>query len=193
MSLVRQRPRGLVVRAFALVGAGLLVGVALFGSGLASGQDIGLGMDRSGTVGIQNATERKLFWSLLCTCGCPRETLGTCTCGFAHERRGELRRELSAGEPVEQIQAAYVKRFGTQALAVPPATGGSRALYLAPLLAILVGAGLIIRTLRRWKARGDAASVAAAAAAASATPSANAGKPDDYDAKLDDELKNLDE
>ncbi len=184
----RTRLRGLAPRALALVGAGLLAGMSLLAPAPASGQEIGLGMDRTGTVGIQSDTERLLFWSLLCTCGCPRETLGTCTCGFAHERRRELRSELGGGKTVEQIQAWYVKRFGTQALAVPPDTGGSRALYLAPLFAIVAGAGLIIVTLRRWQARGDAD-----AAARKPAPAQKAGENDAYDAKLDDELRNLDE
>src|SRR4051812_20623932 len=79
-------------------------------------------MDRSGTVGIQSDTERQLFFSVLCTCGCPRETLGTCTCGFGHQRREELREELASGKGVEEIKADYAKRFGSAALAVPPNT-----------------------------------------------------------------------
>lgn len=180
--------RAFAARAVALLGAGLVGGASLLAAPSAQGQDIGLGMDRTGTVGIQNDTERLLFWSLLCTCGCPRETLGTCTCGFAHERRSELRNQLSQGKSIEQIQAWYVGRFGTQALAVPPDTGGSRALYIAPLLAIVAGAGLIITTLKRWRARGEAT----AAEQTKAAPTKTAEK-DDYDAKLDDELRNLDE
>jgi cytochrome c-type biogenesis protein CcmH/NrfF len=190
MKLARSpRLRAAVARALALVAALLVVGASLVATPPASGQDIGLGMDRTGTVGIQNETERLLFWSLLCTCGCPRETLGTCTCGFAHERRSELRGELASGKSIPDIQAWYVKRFGTQALAVPPDSGGSRALYIAPLLAIVAGAALIITTLKRWRARGEAAE----AAKRKAEPEAKPNEKDDYDAKLDDELRNLDE
>jgi cytochrome c-type biogenesis protein CcmH/NrfF len=185
----RTTRRAFTARALALLGAGLVGGASLLASPPAQGQDIGLGMDRTGTVGIQNETERLLFWSLLCTCGCPRETLGTCTCGFAHERRGELRNQLAMGKTIEQIQAWYVGRFGTQALAVPPDSGGSRALYVAPLLAIVAGAALIITTLKRWRARGEAA----AAEQTKAAPPTKPNEKDDYDAKLDDELRNLDE
>ena len=71
----------------ALLGGALLA----FAPEVASGQQLGEGMKRTGTVGIQNDDERRLFHSLICTCGCPRETLGTCTCDFAHARREELR------------------------------------------------------------------------------------------------------
>lgn len=97
--------------AFAFAGATSFVGLTSYG------QEIGQGMVRSGTVGIENDIERKLFWSLICTCGCPRETLGTCTCGWAHDRREELRAMLKSGMSVEQAQAEYSKRFEYSACA----------------------------------------------------------------------------
>ena len=175
----------LYAAAIALAGAVTFVGAP------SQGQEIGQGMVRSGTVGIENDVERKLFWSLICTCGCPRETLGTCTCGWAHDRREELRAMLKSGMTVEQAQAEYSKRFGTQALAVPPATGGNQLIYLAPLAAIVAGAAVLIAVLRRWSRKGAAAAEGAAAAAAGA-PTTKASR-DEYDEKLDDELKRMDD
>ncbi|MGK3998938.1 cytochrome c-type biogenesis protein [Sorangium sp. So ce1024] len=179
-----------LIHGITLLAAGVIALVVMLRSPeFAHGQQLGEGMVRTGTVGIQNDTERKLFWSLICTCGCPRETLGTCTCGFAHERRGELRAALVAGRTIEDIQAAYVERFGPEALAVPPNKGSQRLLYLFPLAAIALGAGLVIVTLRRWKQRSDQSSAAAGQRSPKgAAPAAR----DDYDDKLDDELKNLD-
>lgn len=178
-----------LIQGITLLVAGLVALVVLLRSpDFAHGQQLGEGMVRTGTVGIQNDTERKLFWSLICTCGCPRETLGTCTCGFAHERRSELRAALAAGRSLEEIQAAYVARFGPEALAVPPNKGGQRLLYLFPLGAIVLGAGLVIVTLRRWKRRSDEASRSAQGPAKDVA----AGARDDYDDKLDEELKSLD-
>ncbi len=170
--------------AFALAGATSLVGLE------SRGQEVGQGMVRSGTVGIENETERKLFWSLICTCGCPRETLGTCTCGWAHDRRGEMRAMLQQGMSVEQIQDGYAKRFGSQALAVPPSTGSNRLLYLVPLALIAVGAGFVISLLRSWSRKGNAPPPEAGPG--SAPPQTKASR-DDYDDKLDDELRRLDE
>ena len=169
--------------------AGGLFALAATGLGpSAFAQQLGEGMDRAGTVGIQNDDERKLFFSLLCTCGCPRETLGTCTCGFAHQRRDELRGEMKAGKSTDVIVADYVARFGTQALAVPPNEGAQRVLYLAPLFAIVAGAGLVIVTLRRWQKKG------ALADQEKKKDDKTAGKTaarDDYDEKLDDEVNRL--
>lgn len=170
--------------AFAFAGATSLVGLE------SRGQEIGQGMVRTGTVGIENDTERKLFWSLICTCGCPRETLGTCTCGWAHERRTELRAMIDSGMSIEQAQEAYSKRFGTQALAVPPSSGSNRLLYLAPLVLIVAGAGFVIAVLRRWSRK----SAPAPTPATKPLDGSPATKPsrDDLDDKLDDELRRMD-
>ncbi|WP_437811837.1 cytochrome c-type biogenesis protein [Sorangium sp. So ce1078] len=178
-----------LIHGITLLAAGVIALVVLLRSPeFAHGQQLGEGMLRSGTVGIQNETERKLFWSLICTCGCPRETLGTCTCGTAHERRDQLRAALASGLSIEAIQAAYAERYGAEALAVPPNKGSQRLLYLFPLGAILVGAGIVIVTLRRWKRRSDEAGAAGERSRKGVVPGAR----DDYDDKLDEELKNLD-
>src|SRR5262249_37305524 len=160
----------------------------------------------------QNETERLLFSALICTCGCPREALSTCTCGFAHERRAELRAELAKGRSIDEIKAAYAARFGPQALVVPPNTGANRLLWIVPLVAMAVGAGLVPTVPRRWRKknddddRGDGPTPPAAASRSSTKGSPTkphrdgkgagpAAKPvrDKYDAMLDEELKELDE
>lgn len=189
MSPVRSLIHGITL----LAAGAVALFVLLRSPDFAHGQQLGAGMDRSGVVGIQNDTERKLFWSLICTCGCPRETLGTCTCGFAHQRRDELRAALAAGRSIEEIQAAYVERFGSEALAVPPNKGSQRFLYLLPLGAIVIGAGVVIVTLRRWsQRRGDGDGGAGGAGGKDAPKGVAPGERDDYDDKLDEELKSLD-
>lgn len=176
----------MLAAAFALAGASSFAGIEYD----LHAQEIGQGMVRSGTVGIENETERKLFWSLICTCGCPRETLGTCTCGWAHDRREELRAMLKEGKSIEEIQDAYARRFGTQALAVPPSTGSNRLLYLVPILFMLGTAGLVISVLRKWSRKGNAP--APETGPGSAPPQTKPSR-DEYDDKLDDELRRLDE
>ena len=77
-----------------------------------------------------------------------------------------------------------------RALAVPPATGGNQLIYLAPLAAIVAGAAVLIAVLRRWsrKSAADAESAATAAGA----PTTKASR-DEYDDKLDDELRRMDD
>jgi cytochrome c-type biogenesis protein CcmH/NrfF len=177
-----------VVRVAVILAALLIAALAYQDAPEARAQQLGEGMVRSGMVGIQNEAERKLFYSLLCTCGCPRETLGTCTCGFGHARRTELRAQLEEGLTMDQSHVHSGKRFGTQALAVPPNSGANRVVFLLPLAAALLGATGIFFSLRRWRRR----STEQDRVAAKAKPPAGT-KLDDYDEKLDQELKDLDE
>lgn len=141
-------------------------------------------VDKGGTVGIQNDTERNLFLSLICMCGCPRESLGTCTCDYAGERRAELRSLLEGGMSIDAIQKAYEKRFGTQALAVPPNRGASPLMWVIPLVALIAGAFGVVKLLRRWSATG--------AAQKPAGPKMTDADEATYDKRLDDELRDLD-
>lgn len=175
----------------ALVGGALVLAVpeaALGPEGAtATAQQLGEGMKRTGTVGIASEDERRLFYSLICTCGCPRETLGTCTCDFAHARREELRALLDQGKAIEVIQELYAKRYGMHALAVPPNTGGSRALWAVPLVAIVGAAGGVVLALRRWKKRGGGGG----GPGAGGSPPTKDTARDAYDDRLDRELEEL--
>ncbi|MFO0551384.1 MAG: cytochrome c-type biogenesis protein CcmH [Polyangiaceae bacterium] len=162
----------------------LLVGSLPF---LTAGEAVGQShnVTGSGTVTIKNETERTLFFSLICMCGCPRETLGTCPCDYGSARRAELREMLDNGMSIEAIQKAYGDRFGTNALALPPNKGASRLIWALPLVAFIAGAILVARLLRRWAARGAAERAAQPATAGNA-------KRDEYDDKLDAQLRELD-
>jgi cytochrome c-type biogenesis protein CcmH len=142
---------------------------------------------RGGTVGIKNETERELFFGLICMCGCPRETLGTCACEYGTERRSELRQMLEGGMDIQAVQKAYSDRFGTQAVALPPNSGASRLIWAAPLVGLILGAFGIVRLMRKWSAKGSRD----AKTADDAKPKGPV-KRDAYDERLDDELKELD-
>jgi hypothetical protein len=85
------------------------------------------------------------------------------------------------------ILADYVSAHGASSLTVPPNQGALRAIYVVPGALAVGGLGLVFAVVRRWKRRGDAA--------APPPPPAKGGAPqgpDEYDAKLDEELKKLD-
>jgi len=172
--------RRLLVRALVLA-LGILAATPLFTLREASSQTAG-DMEGSHPIGIENETQRKLFFSLICMCGCPRETLGTCACNFAHARREELRAGLAGGKSIEVLQAEYAKRYGPQALAVPPNVGANVALWALPLGAIALGAIGVVFAIRKWRR--------AAIEAPVGVPMT--GATDEYDAKLDRELRELD-
>jgi cytochrome c-type biogenesis protein CcmH/NrfF len=150
------------------------------------------GMDRTGTVRLKDDHERTLFAMLVCTCGgCQREAINTCPCNIAEDRRVEMRALIATGKSDEQVLAEYAKRYGTDAIAIPPNTGGHRLVFIVPIVAMFLMAGVMITVLRRFKARGDAN--AKAASARDASEGVADKKSDEYDERLDDELKRLDE
>jgi cytochrome c-type biogenesis protein CcmF len=152
------------------------------------------GMDdmHSGTIRIDNEHERDIFGSLRCMCGCPRDLLSTCNCSsFAEPARQEIRRQIADGMTKEQILFAYQAAHGVESLAVPPNEGALRAIYAVPLVAFFGGAVGLGVTVRRWQARSASRNAKAKGVGGAGSPPA-ATKPDDYDARLDEELKDLD-
>jgi cytochrome c-type biogenesis protein CcmH len=153
---------------------------------LARTQQLGEGMERTGVLDIHNEDERRSFADLQCTCGCPRESIATCTCSFASGFRSEVRAMIARGLTQEEIKAEWVRRYGPQALTVPPNSGANRLLYVAPLALIAFMGGVAVMLLRRFRHESDEKSGAAA------SPVAGAER-DKYDEKLDEELKQLDD
>lgn len=147
------------------------------------------GTEQTGFIDIRSNLERQAFAGLACCCGgCPHEPLVSCTCAYAARYREEIRAMIADGMSLEQIKAEWSKRYGADALTVPPNTGAGKLLYMVPLVIIVGAAGLVIFALRHFRRREDEKS---RAVAAGGVPSA---RPDDdeYDKKLDDELKQLD-
>ena len=80
--------------------------------------------------------------------------------------------------------------YGAKSLAVPRNRGANRLLWAVPALAIVLGAGFVVYTLRRFQRR-SAAIDAAKTQAKTSKPKESKGR-DDYDERLDQELKELD-
>ena len=92
---------------------------------------------------------------------------------------------MTRGDGIETITANYVAESGAGALVLPPNEGAFRLIYIAPILASIGGLGVIAVALRRWKRRD-------AKVARATTASGAPAERDEYDAKLDEELRKLD-
>ena len=148
--------------------------------------------------------ESELQRRLVCTCGdCPPYTLADCRCSSppryvtvadgsqqlvaagAEFMRGQLREQIEAGRTEREILDYFIAQYGSQApLGAPLDEGFNRLAWLFPYLvglACLLGVGALAV---RWSRRG----VVAAGAAAAAPEPIDA----ELDARLDDELRNLD-
>ena len=136
----------------------------------------------SGTVKISSAEERDLFGQLRCMCGtCARDLLSTCACGEANDMRDRIRAKIAAGETRDRIIEEYAAEFGTEALAVPPNSGAMRAIYIVPIAGIVSGGVGLAYIASRLKSKGKKG------------PGTKSDKKDEYDARLDEELADLDD
>jgi cytochrome c-type biogenesis protein CcmF len=150
----------------------------------------------AGATEQMNPRERKLFDRLLCMCGdCARLPLATCTCDFAARTRQDMRTKLASGDNAEDIVAGYVRRYGAAALSVPPDEGRNRLLYAGPFAAIMAGAGVGVHLVRKWRARGASAAAETDRIAVAQTPvqkESNIARTAEYDRRVDEELRDLD-
>ena len=143
----------------------------------------------AGSVQMDNPKERQVFGGLRCMCGtCARELLSSCACGTADQTRERLRMKLARGETVQSIIDEYTAEFGTAALAIPPDRGAMKAIYLAPLLAIVGGGFGLVFLLRRWRKNEKTDKEMAKAEGADGD-----AKRDAYDDRIDADLKDLDD
>lgn len=185
ISMIQRRR---IVRSILLAAALCAAVVALRFPSFADAQQPAMSMDRSGVLDIRSEDEKRIFTTLQCTCGCPRESIATCTCGSAHNFRIEVREMMAKGVSHEDIKAEWVRQHGPGAMMVPSNEGANRFLYIAPLVMIIGMAAFAVTMLRRFRRGGVKAEARAAAATAP-----KSGGADAYDEKLDDELKKLDD
>jgi cytochrome c-type biogenesis protein CcmF len=174
----------------------------LMALGFASGPSIAEAQDSSslhaGSVVMKNSQERKLFERLLCMCGdCARLPLDTCGCSWAERARVQLRGRLSSGDAIAAIMKDYRKEHGDRSIAIPPDEGLGRVMWVVPVVAGALAAGGVVALGRRWRRRGQAAvredderDRAPARSSAGLVPGADA---DDYDARLDEELRQMED
>jgi cytochrome c-type biogenesis protein CcmH len=122
------------------------------------------------TAGDTDAAIQAIEKQLKCTCGCGLD-IYTCrttdfTCAYSPALHKEVLDLAASGKTAQEILDAFVAQYGQQALMAPPKRGFNLAGYFVPSIAVLVAAGFLIRTLRRWT-RAAAADAAAAGPAAS--------------------------
>jgi cytochrome c-type biogenesis protein CcmF len=131
--------------------------------------------------------EKKMQKKLICMCGdCGRQLLSECQCSYAQRMRGELAKLVAEGKTEDEITAYYIAKYGSEEpLASPIDKGFNRLAWFVPYLIGASGLVLVGSAAVKWsRRRGSAAEPEAGAAQRDADP--------DLEARLDDELRNLD-
>jgi cytochrome c-type biogenesis protein CcmH len=97
-----------------------------------------------------------------------REPLAVAQSPQALAERSFIRTLIAKGLTKAQIEQQLVAQYGVAVLGRPPAHGFNLSVYILPPAILIVGAGILIVTLPRWRRRAKAR---AAASPASPTPS----------------------
>ena len=137
------------------------------------------------TVSVKERSplHRQLEGEIMCTCGC-KSPMGSCpmrpNCGHYDTQAARLDSYLAEGKDRDAVLASFVQEFGGQAvLAAPIDRGFNRLAWMVPYtVAALALLGIVV-TARRWSRPAEHAA-------------SEAGLDPAIDARLDDELRNLD-
>jgi cytochrome c-type biogenesis protein CcmH len=72
---------------------------------------------------------------------------------MANQMRAIVRERLAAGDSPAQVRQYFVERYGQWILLAPPRRGFNLLVWAAPVVAVVVGLGLVALLLRRWTGR----------------------------------------
>ncbi|HSL21600.1 MAG TPA: cytochrome c-type biogenesis CcmF C-terminal domain-containing protein [Vicinamibacterales bacterium] len=141
------------------------------------------------TVVPRSPLEKDLYKSIICMCGtCGRKRVGECTCGLAAEMREEISGLVDKGMTKDQVFQYYIAKYGSQEpLAEPIDKGFNRLAWLFPYVMGLAGLGLVIGTALRWSRKAGQEQPAR-----DASPAVEQETDANLNARLDDELRDLD-
>ena len=103
----------------------------------------------------------------------------------AQQVKQDVRRRLAAGETQRQIVDAYVATYGKRILAEPRAEGFDLVLYATPFLMLIASVALVPLIIRRVS-RHRLADATASGRTSDVAP------PTEYEAQVDEELRDLD-
>ncbi|HEY7057318.1 MAG TPA: cytochrome c-type biogenesis CcmF C-terminal domain-containing protein, partial [Vicinamibacterales bacterium] len=137
----------------------------------------------------KNAERKQLEKDLMCTCGACRAPMSDCqmrpACHGYREQSAKIDAYLAQGMTREQILAAFVKEFGGEDVLTSPIDRGfNRLAWFLPYAVGATGAVAIGFAAFRWSRRDGSSGDAAASAQHEQSAS--------LEARLDDELRDLD-
>lgn len=134
-----------------------------------------------------NAIARDLWCPL-----CNGVRLDNCELQACIQMREVIAEKLIAGESKEQIKAYFVQQYGDVVLGQPSREGFNLIAWIFPVLAAVVGLGWVAYLISTWRRRRPAQQ---AASHEVTSHEATTTKPasDEYLARVEQELKQLDE
>ena len=117
---------------------------------------------------------------------CESTPLDVCPTQACADWRAVIRTKLSEGDSAEEIRAYFELQYGPRALAEPPRSGFTLAVWILPIGAVVVGVFLFGRYLSRIRAGADSSPAMEAAEAPAVEPEPEL---DEYEARIERELR----
>jgi cytochrome c-type biogenesis protein CcmH len=91
---------------------------------------------------------------------CHGESVADSTTDIARSIRALIRKRLSEGQSPDTIKRYLVSRYGDSIMLAPPAAGLGMVAWLAPLLLLVGGLGLLAALVAAWRSRGEVPAMA---------------------------------
>ncbi len=82
---------------------------------------------------------------------CEGQSVAESNAQLARDMRAIIKTKLLEGNTKEEIIDYFISSYGETILASPPPRGFSAILWLLPVLSVLIGAAIILRTIRAYK------------------------------------------
>ncbi len=94
---------------------------------------------------------------LLCTCGCAKPSLATCTCAVADDMRTDINEQIEAGNGEKEIIAFMKSKYGKEVVNAPDKSGFDLMAWLMPLAVVFAGSVGVVKVMSTWikKSKGD--------------------------------------
>jgi cytochrome c-type biogenesis protein CcmH len=83
---------------------------------------------------------------------CPNTPLDVCETKACQDWRAQIRDQLAQGWSDQQIIDYFVAQYGERVLAEPRRKGFTSLVWLLPVIAVLLGLGIVYELLRSWRA-----------------------------------------
>ncbi|WP_333647803.1 cytochrome c-type biogenesis protein [Candidatus Binatus sp.] len=134
------------------------------------------------TFAAERPTNAQVSEGLTCQCGCGL-TVANCnmpTCGFSVPMRAEIDGMIRKGMNRAQIIAFYRHKYGEKVLSAPTAEGFNLLAWTMPFIALVLGGGLMVLLVGRWRSNPPSAP----------SGSKPAGEPSSFDPELRRRLEN---
>ncbi len=82
---------------------------------------------------------------------CPNTPLDVCETKACEDWRAQIRDQLAEGWTDQQVIDYFVSQFGERVLAEPQRKGFTSLVWILPVIAVIIGLGVVYEILKSWR------------------------------------------